>query len=76
MSNYPNISRVIIDNFIEVINRIPMKSGDRERILKLLRLSIDKLGETITADAIYPTGDSNPDDYYEYESDDIYNEEI
>ena len=75
MEEYPDISQLIIDNFTEVIKRIPMKFDDRRRILRLVDLCVERLGKEITADAIYPEEDSNPEDYND-EWEMIYNEEI
>ena len=75
MEEYPDISKLIIDNFTEVIKRIPMKFDDRRRILRLVDLCVTHLGKEITADAIYPEEDSNPEDYND-EWEMIYNEEI
>lgn len=70
-----DVSELIIDNFLEVIHRIPMFDNDRRRIIKLVNLCIEKLGPVITADALYTEQDSNPDDYCDiWEA--VTNEEI
>lgn len=62
----PNISRVIIENFIERLRHIPMRSEMFRSIIALIKLSIESAGETITADKLYLTYEED------FESEEIY----
>lgn len=62
----PNISRVIIENFIERLRHIPMRSEMFHSIIALIKLSIESAGETITADKLYLTYEED------FESEEIY----
>lgn len=65
VADITDVSELIIENFLAVIERVPMLEQDRQRIIRLLNLCVEKLGVVITADALYTEQDSNPDDYFD-----------
>lgn len=68
-NNMKAINEVIIENFRDILKRIPMPRDIYVRIINLLDTAIKQCGTTIVADALY-TNNSNPDSYGDYVSED------
>jgi len=64
----PNISRVIIENFIERLRYIPMPHEMYEAIIALVKLCVKEIGELITSDTLnlrYDEPEHDFDEAYE-----------
>ncbi len=71
----PNISRIIIENFIEQLRHVPLRKEIYQKIISLIKLSVKYAGELIVSDVLncsdidydYFT-EQNYDEFEEYEN--------